>query len=84
MPAYAGTAVAAETPGTISNGMPFLRQAPISSAKPVNVAGSPSMRRTTSPPLRAAWSTSFARAARAIGWPSSPNPASSTSTSGRA
>jgi hypothetical protein len=82
-PAYAGTAVAADTPGTTSKASPPLRQAAISSASPVNVAGSPSSRRTTRRPAFAADTTSFARPARVIGWPSSPKPASSTSTSGR-
>ncbi len=83
-PAYAGTAEIAETPGTISNGTSALRQATASSARPLKVAASPSMSRTTRRADLAALTTSLARVARVSGWPSSPKPASRTSTSGRA
>src|SRR5665811_76356 len=53
-PAYVGTALTALTPGTISNLIPALWQASASSARPLNMAGSPSMSLTTSPlPLMA-------------------------------
>src|SRR6476646_1577872 len=48
-PAYVGTALTALTPGTTSKPMQALRQARASSARPLKVAGSPSMRRTTRP-----------------------------------
>ena len=67
--------------------MPALRQASASSARPLKVAGSPSMSRTTRPPScvaptdLAALTTSLARLAWVSGWPCSPWPASRTSTS---
>ena len=67
--------------------MPALRQASASSARPLKVAGSPSMRRTTRPPWcvaptdLAALTTSLARLAWVSGWPCSPWPASMISTS---
>ena len=68
-PAYVGTALTALTPGTISNLIPALWQASASSARPLNMAGSPSISLTTSPlPLTApaalaALTNSFAREA---------------------
>ena len=83
MPAYAGTAVIAETPGTTSNGMPALAQ-PTASSEPVAYRnGSPSSSRTTLPPPLAALTTSRARTAWLSGWPSSPSAPSTTSTSAR-
>src|SRR5687768_23793 len=84
-PAYAGTAETALTPGTTSKPMPALWQASASSASPLNVAGSPSMSRTTSPPgaALAALTTSLARDAWVRGCPWSPWPASMISTPSR-
>ena len=58
------------------------RQATASSARPLKLAPSPSISRTTWADALAALTTSLARVARVRGWPSSPKPASSTSTSG--
>src|SRR5690606_29298616 len=52
-PAYSGTEEAVLTPGTISKGTPARRQACASATRPLNAAGSPSMRRTTRPPAGA-------------------------------
>src|SRR5665648_232866 len=66
-PAYVGTALTALTPGTISNLIPALWHAIASSARPLNIAGSPSMSLTTSPlpssapAALAALTNSFAR-----------------------
>ena len=53
MPASAGTALAAETPGTTSNSMPASASAIASSPPRPNTNGSPPFRRTTSNPSRA-------------------------------
>ena len=55
MPAYAGTAETALTPGTMSNPMPAFWQARASSARPLKVPGSPSMSRTTSAARARTW-----------------------------
>ena len=62
-PAYTGTAVCRATPGTTSNGTPAFWQASSSSARPENVAASPSSRRTTRWPARAARVITLARPA---------------------
>src|SRR5215472_10531403 len=54
MPAYAGTAVAAEIPGTISNGTLALAQLATSAAAPQNMKGSPLNSRSTNCPCLAA------------------------------
>src|SRR5664279_712654 len=88
-PAYVGTALTALTPGTTSNLIPALWQARASSDRPLNMDGSPSMSRTTTPlPLTApavlaALTSSLARDAWVSGCPCSPCPASMTTTSGR-
>ncbi len=53
IPARAGTAIAALTPGTISNAMPAAASAWPSSAPRPNTKGSPPLRRTTRFPARA-------------------------------
>ena len=53
MPAYAGTATAELTPGTISNGMPASASASASSPPRPNTKGSPPLSRTTRRPRRA-------------------------------
>src|SRR5580765_6100323 len=71
MPAYAGTAETALTPGTMSKAMPAFWQASASSARPLKVAGSQAISRTTRPPWAAlaALTTSLARDAWVSGWP---------------
>ena len=70
----------------MSTVIPALRQARASSARPLKVVGSPSIRRTTRPPgwALAAWTTILAREACVSGCPCVPCEASTTSTSGRA
>jgi len=53
MPAYAGTATAALTPGTTSNGMPACTSAAASSPPRPKTKGSPPFSRTTRHPSRA-------------------------------
>ena len=63
MPAYAGTAVAEDTPGTISKPSTALAQACASSGPEACRKGSPARRRTTRPPAFASLTTTFARLA---------------------
>ena len=58
MPAYAGAATPAVTPGTISNGTPASRHSSASSAPRPNTSGSPPLSRTTSFPASACSSSS--------------------------
>ena len=79
MPAYAGTAVADETPGTISKAMPAFTQACASSGPEAKRNGSPAISRTTRRPDLACRTTTLARAAWVSGWPSVPKPPSTSS-----
>src|SRR5918997_1340520 len=62
MPAYSGTAVRLETPGTTSKSMPPRTQAAASSATALSQNGSPVTSRTTREPVAACLSTILARA----------------------
>ncbi len=79
-PAYAGTAVTELIPGTTSNDTSAFAQAAASSAPVAYIHGSPTMRRTTFCWPRACRTTSLARDAWVSGWPSSPDPPSTTVT----
>ena len=52
IPAYAGTASPAETPGTTSNATPAAASAAASSPPRPNMNGSPPLRRVTTCPMR--------------------------------
>jgi hypothetical protein len=79
IPAYAGTEVADETPGTTSKAIPALTHACASSGAEAKRNGSPAMRRTTRRPDFACRTTTLARAAWVSGCPSVPNPPSTIS-----
>src|SRR5690606_4850152 len=81
MPAYAGTAVTAETPGTISKASPALAHAWASSGPEAYTNGSPEISRTTRLPVLTCLTTTLAREAWVSGWPSSPKPPSTNSGS---
>src|SRR4051794_5794093 len=78
-PAYAGTAVTEDTPGTISNPTPARTQACASSGPEAYTNGSPAISRTTRLPDFACFTTTLARPACVSGWPSRPKPPSTTS-----
>ncbi len=82
-PAYAGTAVTDETPGTISKPTPALTHACASSGPEAYTNGSPAISRTTRHPDLACFTTTFARPAWVSGWPSWPKPPSTTSACGQ-
>src|SRR5699024_8251333 len=67
-PAYAGTAVADDRPGTTSKLMPALAVAAASSGPEQYVNGSPTSRRTTCAPFLACLSTARVRGEGVIGW----------------
>ncbi len=81
-PAYSGTAVRLETPGTTSKSTPPRTQAAASSATALSQKGSPDTSRTTRLPNSVCLSTSLARPVAVSGLPASESPRVKTSAFG--